>query len=467
MIKLKILDKSIHIEILLVTTLTILGAIIRFSYLGYWSLWNDEVHTIQVALKSILTDEAGNSIYYPINFLITRLSLNIFGVNEFSARLFPAIIGTLTIPLIYVLGKYLFNRQVALLASILLSIHTWHIDWSQNARYYTLETFLLVISSYYFFKGYEKNNKYFIILTLFFLLLATLSHPSATFMISAYISYLFFILLFKFEIPVNYKFNMIVFISPFIVILFAIAPWYKNLVLHLLQERFIVSSPIYIIKNILYHVTIPMATTSLAAGLYLIIKKDRRGLYLVSCIMMPSLLLLIASKFTLAYGAYVFYTLPLYCLLSAYACDQLFNYLRGRIRILGYGFILTLILVLLSNNYLYFKYENGNRSKWKEACEYVKKEIKKEDIVFASEGDTVRYYLNNNEKVYWLNRFKLDNINYNSVWLLLHSYDENQMDGDLLEFVKNKSRLVKEFHVNTSVKRRDIKIYLYNMEKIN
>ena len=456
-------DNIIIFEYTILIMITCFGFFLRFYRLGEWSLWNDETHTIQVALGGILKDEVGKSIFYPLNFLITKLSFLIFGINEFSARFFPSIFGIITIPITYLLAKYTFGRSAAILASLFLSLYTWHIDWSQNARYYTLECFLVVVSSYLFFKGLEQNRFRYILFSFLTIILAILSHPSATFIIAAYIFYLFINFLFKIEKPIDFKKNSLLFICPFLFISFAALPWYKNLVLLLLKERRVVSSPFYILQNVSYHVTIPFLSIAIAIGLYLILNKDRKGIFFISCIMVPLVLLILASKITLAYGAYIFYTLPFYCILVAYGCAQLFNYLKGNIRALAYGICLALVLVLVSNNYLYFIYENGNRARWKDASFYVGKNIKYGDVVFASDGGTVQFYLKNIPDVYWLGKYQdiSEELNKKRIWFLIHNDDENRLQGNFLNLLHTKCKFMNEFFMNSSIKNRTIKVYLY------
>jgi len=464
--KLKIfIKKFISSEYFLLITITCLGGFLRFYHLGDWSLWNDEVHTIYVALTGILKDKVGQSIFYPINFLIAKLSLQILGINEFGARFFPCIFGIATIPLVYYVTKYLFNKNTALLASLFLSLHTWHIDWSQNARYYSLECFLVVISFYLFFKGFEENKQKLIIFSLLTIFLAVLCHPSASFMVVAYLFYLLTILLFNIQKPFNFNKNCLLFISPFLLISIILLPWYKNLILFLLKERGVVSSPFYILQNVSYHVTLPFLIIAITTVLYLILNREKKGIFLICCTIIPFLLLLLASKITLAYGAYVFYTLPFYCILVAYGCDQLFQHLQRDTKIFAYGIPLSFILILISNDYLYFVYENGNRPKWKEASLYVEKHMKPTDIVFASEGGTVQFYLKNiSNNVYWLSKFKsaFKEINDRRIWFLIYNENQNILhQKNFLDFLHNKCKLMTEFLTNTSVKRRNIKIYLY------
>ena len=169
--------------------------------------------------------------------------------------------------------------------------------------------------------------------------------------------------------------------------------------------------------------------------------------------MIPLLLLIIASKITLAYGAYVFYTLPFYCILVAYGCDQLFQHLPKNTKILAYGMLLSFVYILISNDYLYFVYENGNRPKWKEASLYIKKNIQPTDIIFASDGGTVKFYLKDKSDVYWLGEFRntFKKFTNRRIWFLAYNEDQN-ISKNFLNFLHSKCKFINEFSVNTSIK---------------
>jgi len=123
----------------------IVALIIRLQNLGSMSLWLDEIWSVNNALRSpleiLLSQDPARS--YPFH-LVLHISLW-FGNNEFMARLPAAIFGVLAIPLIYLLGKELYNRNVGLLSAFMLAFWPYHIWYSQEARMYSL--FLLVTTA--------------------------------------------------------------------------------------------------------------------------------------------------------------------------------------------------------------------------------------------------------------------------------------------------------------------------------
>ena len=65
-------------------------------------------------------------------FYLTALYSAIFGLSYFSIKLTSALIGVVTIPVLYLLARELFNREVALYTAVFLAISKWHIILSRT-----------------------------------------------------------------------------------------------------------------------------------------------------------------------------------------------------------------------------------------------------------------------------------------------------------------------------------------------
>jgi hypothetical protein len=68
-----------------------------------------------------------------MSFLPWALSMALFGQNIFGLRIFAALVGGLTIPLLYLLLRAMFNRPVAFLGAALLAAMSPHIHFSRIA----------------------------------------------------------------------------------------------------------------------------------------------------------------------------------------------------------------------------------------------------------------------------------------------------------------------------------------------
>lgn len=164
-------------HLLILFFITLIGFLFRFYALADVpnSLARDEVSAVYNAYALIKngTDEHGN--FFPIAFkafgdwkLPVEIYLEIpgillFGLNEFSTRLPEALLGSLSIPLLYFVivalagNKY---RHLALLASLFFALSPWHMYMSRNAFGYNVLGLFFFLSAMYFFLEFLKGRKW-------------------------------------------------------------------------------------------------------------------------------------------------------------------------------------------------------------------------------------------------------------------------------------------------------------------
>jgi len=129
--------------------------------LGGQSLWWDESLSLQRANYSlrrvlsneiVLTDTSRQVVTFdnhpPLYFLLLHFVVKLTGQSEFALR-FPSLaFSVLTVPLLYTVGKHLCDRRVGLLAALFGAISPLYLWYSQEARMYTMLTFLGLLSFY-------------------------------------------------------------------------------------------------------------------------------------------------------------------------------------------------------------------------------------------------------------------------------------------------------------------------------
>ena len=98
----------------------------------------------QEPLSMILSDE----IHQPHASVMSHWSCLALGDSEFPFRLPYALYGILSLPLIYLLGRRLFDERVGALACFLLALSAFHIQYSQEARYYAPLVFYCLSALY-------------------------------------------------------------------------------------------------------------------------------------------------------------------------------------------------------------------------------------------------------------------------------------------------------------------------------
>ncbi len=139
----------------------VLASALRFFRLGTKSFWLDEAASAVLArvdghvfVRALIHREANMSLYY----LLLR-GWTLLGSNEFVVRSLSVIAGVAAIPAIYLLGARLFGPRAGRVAALLLSVHTFHIRYSQEARAYTLSMLLAIVSLLLLLRSLERPSR--------------------------------------------------------------------------------------------------------------------------------------------------------------------------------------------------------------------------------------------------------------------------------------------------------------------
>lgn len=117
-----------------------LGAALRAWRLGAELLWNDEGFSwwwSQQPLADLWGAQGRIETNPPLYYTLQHLWL-VFGNSEAALRSISAILGTLTVPLAYLIGRAVVGRGAGLLAAALLATSAVHVHYSQEARGYAL-----------------------------------------------------------------------------------------------------------------------------------------------------------------------------------------------------------------------------------------------------------------------------------------------------------------------------------------
>ncbi len=171
-------------EMVFLFVILFLGLCLRIFLLGHNSFWFDEAGVVVAAGKPTLmeTMEIAKShvIAMPLNYLETRLML-LFGQSEFILRLPSAIWGTFAIFALYKLALKFVRKETAILASLLLAIHPFHIQYSQELRFYAAGSFFYLAGTYFVLTALEKNSDKYWIITILVALFGAYEFPYTVF----------------------------------------------------------------------------------------------------------------------------------------------------------------------------------------------------------------------------------------------------------------------------------------------
>ncbi|MGV8121634.1 MAG: glycosyltransferase family 39 protein [Candidatus Xenobiia bacterium LiM19] len=147
-------------NMILLVIITAAGAFLRFYHLRYNSLWLDEGATYELSRFSFLhtwNTMATGEFNPPLFFWMEHLMLPL-GKNESVLRLIPAMLGTLTIPLVYLVGRELNDGCTGAAAASIVAFSPFHIFYSQEARAYTTVLFFLTCALFFFLRAWKSGS---------------------------------------------------------------------------------------------------------------------------------------------------------------------------------------------------------------------------------------------------------------------------------------------------------------------
>jgi 4-amino-4-deoxy-L-arabinose transferase-like glycosyltransferase len=181
----------------LLVSLTLIGAILRFYNLGFNSLWLDEASTYNLALKTIpdIWQFITAGEFNPPLFYWAEHVMLLFGNSEVVLRFLPALLGVLTIPLIYLVGKEFMDRNTGIIAAAAFAFSPFLLFYSQEARAYSMMLFFVTFSMVFYFRALKNNDIKDWVLFGILSALAFWSHFYAMVIIGALVLYAFYELL--------------------------------------------------------------------------------------------------------------------------------------------------------------------------------------------------------------------------------------------------------------------------------
>ncbi|MEK6911039.1 MAG: glycosyltransferase family 39 protein [Nanoarchaeota archaeon] len=158
-------------EYILLSVIILLAFLLRIYKISAPSLWHDELMTIGRISGSWLDTltNLADSPFPPLYYLILKAWTSLIGISEWSLRFPSALFGAILLIYLYKLTKLITNnKQTAYLAALLGAFWPYLINYSQEAKMYTL-VWLLGLASWYYFliflKDQKSNNKWKYILS--------------------------------------------------------------------------------------------------------------------------------------------------------------------------------------------------------------------------------------------------------------------------------------------------------------
>ena len=100
----------------------------------------------------------------PVWFYLTDLGYKVFSVSMFSGRFLSILFGALSVLIIYLLGKEMFNKKIGYISAFILTFSPYYLI-NTLAEMDIAMTFFILLTAYFMFKGLKDNNNKLLILS--------------------------------------------------------------------------------------------------------------------------------------------------------------------------------------------------------------------------------------------------------------------------------------------------------------
>jgi mannosyltransferase len=134
------------------------AAFLRIVTLGRPSFWLDEAASSMLArtdwhtfFAALMHRQVNMALYY----VLLRGWIHL-GHSEALMRTLSVLFGVAAVPVMYQLASNIFGRKTARISALLLSVHQFHVQYSQEARGYSLLVFLGLLSSHFFVRLWSR-----------------------------------------------------------------------------------------------------------------------------------------------------------------------------------------------------------------------------------------------------------------------------------------------------------------------
>jgi hypothetical protein len=365
---------------------------LRLWSLGEWSIWIDEAFTVAdwgVALER-------GDFWNPVGYMGIRAMVGLLGgeTSAWNLRILPAMGGWLCVPLAYWAFSSTFGRRRAAWVALLLALSSWHIFWSQTARFYTFAMALSLVGSGLALRGLWGGNAPRAILGLATAAAAAAFHPTAALVVPA---------LALAPIAVRGRgaspgggFGATARVLLVLAAVGGVVPahWLWTSILNHVQEKAtadLLAGPVHLILTCGYFFTPVVGVAALLGGFWSWHTRNAPGLFAASVCVIGLAVVLLISTFALMTAQYAFCLLPWALILALAPLDALAEASRRR----GLAVLLCggLTVSAALSTLFYLTIREGERPRWREAYEFIDRERQAGDLVLGMGSQIGEIYL--------------------------------------------------------------------------
>ena len=469
-----------------VATLLWIGATLLgltcFVRLGEWSLWLDEALTLADSLHGEFLGQKN-----PLGYLVFGTFYQLLGhrPDEFELRLLSAVFGWLTIPLTYWAFAPFSGKRVAAAAALLMAASSWHVYWSQMARFYTLAQLLSLLASGLLLRGYWRGSVPRVLGGLALFGASCMAHLSGGFLLPALVALPFLSRVFPNRIPGSTgkvgKLLLLVGVVGLGVGLQKVA--YELWFWERVKGH---GTPVHLLLTAGFFVT-PLLGVGAALGGWVAVRRREPFMLLCLgvCVIVAAEAVLAATQVRVS-AQYLFVLLPWIAVLAALpvapralqvnsAGAPVERDSRG---VLPWAYLLVLVLPAIAVLGLYLSVRRGERPRWREAYRFVHDHREADDLILGMDAPVGEYYLSpgrtdlrNLHQLAYLDRFRAGLPSQwarfdRRVWFVVNHEQFEDWDEApaqrLHDTLTQDCRLVARFPL--VVESRDLSVYVYLRE---
>ena len=448
--------------------------LMRFYNLGEWSLWIDEVLTLADYEKRLDGGSIGNSLGYRL----VRLSVELCGgrADEFGLRFLSALAGYAVIPTSFFLLRPVVGGKRAGLCALVIAVSSWHVFWSQNARFYTFAQWTSFVGVALVLRAYLHGGSVRALLGFALAGSAALFHPSVALALPVLVLMPFVARLIGVDLAPDAKRNGSILaalsaVGLLLVFSKAQAMWgeYSGVKSS--------PSPVSLVLTTGFYVT-PIVGGLAVVGLAgLLRRRDAFGRLTLFLVVGCFSLALAMSFKARVVAQYIFFLLPWIVLLACWPLGAPSeNSGRSERRMLQSGVAVVLILSGLVSCFLYMTGRMGERPRWREAYQFVAERAEGVDGIFGMGAPIGEYYLSpkspdyrNPDHVAWFDQYrprlgeqwaKFDR----KVWFVIQpKWFQDWPEADakrVQDFLSSQCRLAADFPLNAGARDLSLRVYV-------
>ena len=175
----------------------------------------------------------------------------------------------------------------------------------------------------------------------------------------------------------------------------------------------------------------------------------------------PLIVIMAASIIQFSANRYFFISLTSWITLASLATYELIRQQNGQARLLAVGVLVLLIGTSLSEDYLYYRYQNGNRDDWRAAFNFIQERRQGDDLVFAGEPEVGDYYLG--QRTFSLGDFEESQLKRKSrrAWFV-SDLNSKELYPQQMAWIEEHAQQVANFDVHVRGRTFEMRVYLYD-----